>query len=143
RLQELAVAGLNRENNWVNYRWLNYENYLQPLDKHSQQQIQIGLVDHRGRRLWSSLTNWIEVSADAQLTVVKSPSAVSNLEEYDINFMAIAKRKKWDARTFMNYDRHLADDTLKEVARVPVYVKGIYGTETDWYVGLSAVRGRE
>ena len=143
RTKELAVAGLNRENNWVNYRLVNYENYLQPLDNARQQQIQIGLVDHRGRRLWSSLTNWIDVSADAQLTEMKRDSSVTALEQYDINFMAIARRQKWDARTFMNYNRELTDDTLTETARVPVYLKGIYGAETDWHVGLSAGRGRE
>lgn len=143
RLQELAVAGLNKENNWLNYRLMDYENYLQPLDNFRRQQIQIGLVDHRGRRLWSSLTNWIEVSADAQLTEVKSPSAASNLEEYDVNFMAIAKRQNWNARTFMNYNRRLDEIALAEVASVPVYIKGIYGPETDWYVSMGVTRGRE
>jgi hypothetical protein len=143
RLRELAVAGLNKENNWIQYRSLNYDNYLNPLDKYSQQQVQLGLVDHRGRRLWSSLTNWIEVSADAQFTDVKSPSLERNLEEYDVNFMAIAKRQSWDARTFMNYNRQFSNDTLTEVAKVPLYVRGIYGSDTDWHVSMSALRGRE
>jgi len=143
KTRELAVAGLNKENNWVHYRFLNFENFLVPTDNFKQQQIQIGLVDPHGMRKWSSLTNWIEVSSDAQLTNILSPSKERNLEEYDINFMAIAKRQKWDARTFMNYNRQMTDDKLTEVARVPVFVRGIYGAETDWYVSLSASRGRE
>jgi hypothetical protein len=142
RTKELAVAG-NKENNWVNYRSMNSENYLQPLDNSSQQQLQIGLVDNRGRRKWSALTNWIDVSADAQFTEVKGFSTAFNLEEYDINFMAIAKRRQWDARTFMNYNRQMKDDALTENARVPLYVKGIYGSDTDWYVSMAASRGRE
>jgi len=143
RTRELAVAGLNKENNWVHYRLLNFENFLVSTDNFKQQQIQIGLVDPRGMRKWSSLTNWIEVSADGQLTNIASLSKEKNLEEYDINLMAIAKRQKWDARTFMNYNRQMTDDKLTSTARVPLFLKGIYGTETDWYVSLVATRERE
>src|SRR6185369_1814143 len=143
RQKELAVAGLNKENNWVNYRFLEYENHLDPLDKFTQQQFQIGLVDHRGRRLWSLLTNWITVSADGQLTDVKSPSSSNVREEYDANLMFIATRQKWDARSFMNYNRQMLYDSSTEVAKIPVYVRGIYGAETDWYVRLGAERGRQ
>jgi len=143
RTRELAVAGLNMENNWVNYRKLTYDNYLDANDKYTRQQIQIGLVDHRGRRQWSALTNWIELSVDGQLTDIKSPSRDMALEEYDVNFMAIATRKLWNARSFMNYNRQLDSDSLTEITRVPVYVKGIYGTETDWYASLSAIRDRQ
>jgi len=141
--RELAVAGLNKENNWVHYRFLNFENFLVPAENFKQQQIQIGLVDPRGMRKWSSLTNWIEVSADGQLTNIDSLSKDKKLEEYDLNFMAIAKRQKWNARTFMNYNRQMTDEKLIDVARVPVFLKGIYGAETDWYVSLIATRGRE
>lgn len=143
KTKELAVAGLNKENNWVHYRTTTYENNLDSHDNYNQQQIQIGLVDNVGRRKWSSLTNWIEVSADGQLTNIKSQTLDRNIEEYDVNFMAIASRRKWEARTAMNYNRLLDYQTLTETARVPVYVKGIYGNDTSWYVSLTANRGRE
>lgn len=143
KTKELAVAGLNKENNWVHFRTLNFVNNLEPLDQYSQQQIQIGLVDNVGRRKWSMLTNWIEFSADGQLTDVKSPSQDRNLEEYDVNFMAIATRKTWGARTFMNYNRQLDYAALTENTRIPIYLKGIYGSDTDWYLNLAANRGRE
>lgn len=143
KTKELAVAGLNKENNWIHYRTMSFENYLDPLDQYKQQQIQIGLVDNVGHRKWSLLTNWIEFSADGQLTTVQSPSKDSNREEYDVNLMAIATRKTWGARTFANYNRLLDHDSLTETTRVPVYLKGIYGRDTDWYLTLVASRGRE
>lgn len=143
KTRELAVAGLNKENNWLHYRSIHYENYLNRNDDYEQQQIQIGLIDYVGRRKWSALTNWISVSADGQLTVRKNESRVVNLEEYDLNFQAVATRKLWDARTFMNYNRELKDDRLTEVARVPLYVKGIWGGDTSWNVSLYESRGRE
>lgn len=143
RTRELAVAGLNKENNWLQFRSVNFENFLDPLDRFEQQTLIIGLVDNLGVRKWASLTNWIEVSADGRLTTVRSPSADRQLEEYDANLMAIATRKTWMARSFLNYNRQIKDDILTETANVPVYVNGIYGSDTDWYASLGAARGRE
>lgn len=143
KTRELAVAGLNKENNWLHYRSLVYENYLDKYDNYEQQQIQIGLIDYVGRRKWSTLTNWIKVSADGQLTIRKNESHVDDLEEYDLNLHAIATRKLWEAKTFLNYNRELKNDTLREVARVPLYVKGIWGRDTSWNVSVLESRGRE
>lgn len=143
KTRELAVAGLNKENNWLHYRSINYENYLNKNDNFEQQQIQIGLIDYIGRRKWSPLTNWITVSADGQLTIRQNETHIDDTEEYDLNFQAIATRKLWEAKTFMNYNRELKQDTLTEEARVPLYVKGIWGRETDWNVSFVEKRGRE
>jgi len=143
KTRELAVAGLNKENNWLHYRSIQYENYLNSNDNYEQQQIQIGLIDYVGRRKWSALTNWINVSADGQMTVRKNESHVDDFEEYDINFQAIATRKLWDARTFMNYNRELKNRTLTEEARIPLYVKGIWGSETSWNFSVNENKGRQ
>lgn len=144
--KELAVAGLNKENNWIHFRTVIYEDYIDSHNNFNSQQFQIGLVDYNRRRLWSSLTNWIDVSADGQLATRKG---TTNSEEYDVNFMAIATRRTWSARSFMNYNRLMIVDTLgsenklTEQARVPVYIKGIYGAETDWYFSVTAERGTQ
>lgn len=136
---ELAVAGLSKENNWVQFKSLKYQDILEQKNNFEQQQIQIGLVDYTGKRLWSSLTNWIEVSADGRLTNRKSQDS---FEEYDLNFMAIATRRTWTARTFMNYNRLMespvnSTNSLIEAASIPLYIKGIYGPNTDWYATVS------
>lgn len=143
RTRELAVAGLNKENNWLNYRSTIFENRLNQADGYTRQQIQIGHVNNLGQRLWSSLTNWIDVSVDGQLATYTSKTPGDNYEEYDLNFMAIAKRQTWDASTFMNYNRLFGQDDVKESIRIPVYVKGIYGADTNWYASANVERGRD
>lgn len=142
KTRTISVAGLNQGSNWVNYRFLNYEDYLRSESNFVQQQFQIGHVDPVGRRIWSSLTNWIEVSADGQLT---SRRGMDSLEEYDLNFMAVATRRLWSARTFLNYNRNLDTENLStsltETVSVPIYVRGVYGPQTDWYMRVSAERG--
>lgn len=142
RTRDLAVAGLNKENNWLIYRNLSYENYLAPSDNFNQQSIQLGLVDNQGRRKWAALTNWIDVSADGRFSQLQSPILANTREEYDLNFMAIATRKYWDVRTFLNYNRTANIAHIDEETRVPIYIKGVYGVDTNWYVGLSGANGR-
>jgi len=141
KTKELAVASLSQGDNWLIFKTRDYENFLVPLDKYSLQEFQVGHVDYRGQRNWSLLTNWIKVSVDGRMTTIRNPFADS--EEYDVNFMGIAERKLWTARTFMNYNRQTASEVRTESYNVPVYVKGIYGRDTDWYVSLGANRGRQ
>jgi hypothetical protein len=137
-------AALGQENNWINYRLIDSRDFLSPSNDLIHEQIQIGLVDYRGKRKWSALTNWITVSADARLIKEKNISTASHSEEYDVNFMAIASRRAWDARTFMNYNRELdIYNVLTEKTSVPLYVKGIYGSETEWFASLMAFRGKQ
>lgn len=142
KTREISVAGLNQQNNWVNYRLLNYDDYLRKENSFVWQKFQIGHVDQKGRRKWSALTNWIDVSADGQLA---TRTGYDSFEEYDLNFMAIATRRTWTARTFMNYNRKMDTSALSreltETARIPLYIKGLYGPETDWYMRFSAERG--
>lgn len=142
RTRELAF-GLNKQNNWINYRATNYENFLDPQSNNLRQQFQIGLIDHVGRRKWSTLTNWIDFSADGQLMTTKTSSQANSTEEYDVNLMLLASRTAWSARTFMNYNRVLDAGSINESARIPVYLKGTYGNNTDWYASLAANRVKE
>jgi len=141
--KELAVAGLNKENNWLHYRNLRYEDNYNINNNYERQQIQLGLIDYAGRRKWSPLTNWITVSADGQLTTFEAEDKNSSSDEYDLNFQAIASRKTWEARTFMNYNRLMAQRRIDDQVRVPLYIKGIWGADTDWHLNLTANRGRE
>lgn len=140
---ELSIAGLNKENNWLKYRNIKYENFRNTLDNYEQQQMQIGLVDQLGRRKWAALTNWINVSADGSFTNTKGSGSNNYSEAYDVNFHAIATRRNWQARTFMNYNRELQFDKITEKTRVPFYLKGNYSPETEWYANVAADRGRE
>ncbi len=141
KTRELAVAGLNKENNWLKYSNIRYDNYIRPSENYELNTVQIGLVDNVGRRKWSSLTNWIDVSADGSIMARKSTATGEMSEEYDLNLMAIATRKNWNARTFMNYNRAFTVDALTETTRVPLYLKGIYSPDTDWFANVTVNRG--
>lgn len=143
KTSELSVAGLNKENNWLQYHNLKYENFLNSAANYEQQSIQVGLVDHVGRRKWAALTNWINVSVDGSFSNKKGNSAAIYQEEYDVNFYATATRRNWEARTLMNYNRELLIDRITEKTSVPVYVKGIWNSDIDWFANVSANRGRE
>lgn len=144
KTSQLSVAGLSKGDNWLHYRFYKIEDFLNPSRNSFEQQFQIGLIDYLGHRKWSSLTNWINVSADGRLTTLHGSS---NREEYDVNFMAIATRRTWSARTFMNYNRSTTttgtDSNIEEIAKVPVYIKGLYGADTDWYASVSTEQGRQ
>lgn len=141
--RELAVAGLNKENNWLHYRRIKYEDFADVNNGYEQQQIQIGLVDQVGRRKWSQLTNWIMVSADGQLTSRKALISPAETEEYDINFHAIASRKTWQGRTFMNYNRVVETARIAEQVKIPIYLNGLWRADTDWFLRVNAERGNE
>ena len=144
KISQLSVAGLSKGDNWLHYRFYKIDDYLDSNRNSFEQQFQIGLIDYLGHRKWSSLTNWINVSADGRLTTLHGSS---NREEYDVNFMAIATRRTWSARTFMNYNRSMTttgtDSNIEEIAKVPVYIKGLYGADTDWYANVSTEQGRQ
>jgi len=140
---ELSVAGLNKENNWLQYSCTKYENFRNPLSNYLQQKIQIGLVDQVGRRKWAALTNWIDVSVDGSYKTRSGINDGSYDEEYDLNFLAYARRRNWEARTVMNYNRELTVDRIEEKTRVPVYLKGVWSSDADWYASTGFNRARE
>lgn len=143
KIRELALAGLNKENNWLVYRSTIYENRLNSAEGYSRQSIQLGHVNNTGQRLWASLTNWIDVSVDGKLTNYVSKTPGDSFEEYDLNFMAIAKRQSWEARTFTNYNRNFGQNDIRETVRVPFYLKGLYGADSDWYVSVATQQMRD
>lgn len=140
---ELSVAGLNKENNWLQYSSIKYESFSNPMASYLQQKIQIGLVDQVGRRKWAALTNWIDVSADGSYMNKNGINDGSYEEEYDLNFLAFARRRNWEGRTVMNYNRELIGDRIEEKTRIPVYLKGVWSSDVDWYASTGFNRARE
>jgi len=142
RKSEFTVS-LNSGTNWINYRKNEYENRLDTTDRITNQKLQIGHIDNLGQRQWALLTNWIDLSVDGSLLHSNTPNVTTNREEYDVNIIAIATRRTWSARTFMNYNRLVTGTETTESASIPVYVKGLYGSDSDWYVSLNTTKGRQ
>ena len=133
RLRKLAFVSLNKRDNWFHYRTTRFEDYINPSQGYQESQVQLGTVDHTLQRRWIDLTNWLKISTDFQYT--KRGAGAS--DAYDVNFFALAQRRNWSARTFLNFSRERSGDELRFERNVPIYVSGNLGADTSWNASVS------
>ncbi|HEY5974071.1 MAG TPA: hypothetical protein VIU41_04955 [Geobacteraceae bacterium] len=133
RSRRLSFISLNKADNWFHYRAARFDNYLDRTQSFTEDEFQLGTIDFRLRRTWIEMTNWIKISTDGRLTSHKGESATTSFEEYDLNFFGIASRRNWEARTFLNFNRHLEQNQLILSQRAPFYLNGVLSADTDWF----------
>lgn len=133
RLRKLAFVSLNKRDNWFHYRTTRFEDYINPGQGYLESQVQLGTVDHTLSRRWIDLTNWIRISTDLQYTKRGDGAR----DAYDVNFFAIAQRRNWDARSFLNFSRERSGDELRFERSIPLYVSGTLGADSSWNAGIS------
>lgn len=145
RFSRLAFVSLNKVDNWFHYRILNYNDYINPDNNYKETQIQLGTVDQTMQRRWVDFSNWLQISADGQLTrrnqgasaagssLAQNMVASDSFTEFDLNLFGIARRDTWEARTFNNFNR-LKEDNGKITYRttVPLYASGTLSADTGW-----------
>jgi len=145
RFSRLAFVSLNKKDNWFHYRILNYNDYINPENNYKETQIQLGTVDQTLQRRWIDFSNWLQVSADGQLTrrnqgisagassLAQNAVVSDSFTEFDINLFGIARRDTWEARSFNNFNR-LKEDNGKITYRttVPLYASGALSADTGW-----------
>lgn len=133
RMSRLAFVSLNKKDNWFHYRYLTYDDYIDPSNNYKERQIQIGTIDHTQSRRWIDFSNWLRVSTDLQLSKKISTSLGQNYEEIDLNLFAYAQRKNWEARSFNNFNRYREENgKLTYRTTVPLYVSGVFNPEVSW-----------
>lgn len=140
RLSKLAFVSLNKKDNWFHYRRTQYRDYLNSSNDYLDNQFQLGTVDETQSRRWIDFTNWIKISTDLQFTT-RNTASIKDYDEYDLNFFAIATRSTWEGRTFDSFSRtmHFSGDKGVEYSRrIPVYLSGIWGGDTDWRATFSS-----
>lgn len=135
RLKKLAIVSLNKKDNWVHFRSTRYEDYLNNEQNFNESQFLIGTVDQDMQRKWVHFSNWIQISADGSLT--KRTDRNNAAETYDMNLFGIASRTKWEARTFNSFSRTVDNNGITYDTRLPLYISGVWGTETDWRARFS------
>lgn len=135
RLRRLAFVSLNKKDNWFHVRTSNYTDYLDPTMSFKETQIILGTIDQGMERKWVDFTNWIKVSADGQF--VKHVEIDDNYEYYDLNLFGTATRSKWEAKTFNSFRRRIDSSGLTYDTRLPLYVSGYAGEDSEWRVRLS------
>lgn len=135
RLKKLAIASLNKKDNWVQFRSTRYKDYINKEQNFDEYQFLIGTVDQSMQRKWVHFSNWIQISADGSYT--KRTDRSNSTESYDVNLFGIASRSKWEARTFNTFSRIIDNNGLRYDTRLPLYISGVWGTETDWRARFS------
>lgn len=138
RLSRLAFVSLNKKDNWFHYRYVTYNDYINSENNYRESQYQIGTVDHNLARRWIDFTNWLQVSTDLQLTKRMNNNMALNYEETDLNLFAQARRSKWEARSYGNFNRYREDNgKLTYRTTVPLNVFGILNPEVSWSTRVS------
>jgi len=147
------TAAINKYEGWLIYRNLQHTDYIgdtiaNVAEKREEQVFQIGMVDIRRDRRWTDLTNWISISADGQATKVREQTSSDTFREdvLDLNLFVVAERPNWSLRNFNTFSRTLHvsetnDSYIIHESFVPFYLKGTWGTDTDWQARAS-VRDR-
>ncbi len=139
RLRNLALASLNKRDNWLHYRITDYEDYINSDEDLEERQWLLGTVDHTNRRRWINLTNWISVSADTSFTeTLKESEGPEPREIYLTNLFARLERNDWRGSTFTNYrrDKDVNHLQLEEEIEIPLYLSGSPSPDTDWRLRL-------
>lgn len=133
RLSRLAFVSLNKKDNWFHYRYTTYRDNINPLNDYSERQFQLGTVDQHLARRWIDFSNWLQVSADIQLTKRTNGELSQNFEESDLNLFFQAKRRSWEARSYNNFNRYRDyNDKLTYRTTVPLYVSGVLNPDVSW-----------
>lgn len=133
RLSRLAFVSLNKKDNWFHYRYITYNDYINPDNNFIEKQIQIGTVDQTLARRWIDFSNWIQVSTDLQFTKHDGKLSYANFQEVDLNFFTQAQRSNWEARSYNNFNRYREDmGKLTYRTTLPLNVYGTINPTLSW-----------
>lgn len=135
RLRRLAFVSLNKKDNWFHVRTTNYKDFLDDSMSYKETQIILGTIDQGMDRKWVDFTNWLKLSADGQFT--KHVEVADNHESYDLNLFGTATRSRWEAKTFNTFRRLVDANGITYSTRLPLYISGYSGTDTEWRARLS------
>ncbi|WP_243689285.1 hypothetical protein [Geotalea toluenoxydans] len=140
RMKKLSFVSLNKKDNWFHVRTINYIDYLRSTNDFKETQVILGTIDQHMDRKWVDFSNWIKLSADGQF--IKHTEYNDNYESYELNLFGIASRSRWEARSFNTFRRTLDLSGLTYDTKIPLYVSGYAGPDTDWRVRVSTEQSK-
>lgn len=133
RLSRLAFVSLNKKDNWFHYRYTTYKDNINSVNDYSERQFQIGTVDQNLERRWIDFSNWLQVSADLQLTKRINNNMSQDYEESDLNLFVQARRRSWEARSYNNFNRYRDNNgRLTYKTTMPLNVTGVLNPDVSW-----------
>lgn len=144
RTSKLKVSAGGMGDTWLHYQSTDFTDKFVPDNGFTTNKIIIGTINQYQRRQWIQFTNWIKLSADARFEQTKFGNSSRNEEEFDLNIFGTASRRLWQARLFSNYNRKtVGRGAPAEELRLPLYVSGVWGANTDWSFNVSSNEKRE
>ncbi|MFA7402994.1 MAG: hypothetical protein WC007_03305 [Pelobacteraceae bacterium] len=133
RLTRLAFVSLNKKDNWFHYRYVTFNDFINPTNDYQETQIQLGTIDQTLARRWIDFSNWLQVSTDIQYTKRNNTYMQQHYEEIDLNLFLQARRSNWEARSYTNFNRFREDNgTLTHSTSLPLYVSGTLNPNISW-----------
>ncbi len=145
RTRKLAFVSLNKVDNWLHYRFTEHRDFINPLSDRDERSYQLGTIDHKRRRRWVNLTNWIRVSTDATYSTENYADPDSaDISKYDLNLFSRFRGRKWNASTFSSLDR--SSDQFGNVNRdidIPLFASGELTPDTSWRIASTVQRQDE
>lgn len=140
--RDLAFVSLNKKNNWFHYRVFTHEDKLDSTQNFSENTYLLGTINHRSRREWVNLTNWIQVSSDISYSeFLPNPGQRQSLRKrYEINLFTKAARTRWSGSNFTSFNRSRDDDSLDKDIYIPFFAQGELNRDTSWRFRAIGVR---
>lgn len=134
RDRNLAFVSLNKNKNWFHYRFFTHEDMIDPGEDYDISTYLIGTIDHRNRREWVDLTNWIQVSSDLSYSETSAAPSGSKIpqERYDLNLFARAQRSRWRGSAYNSFSRIREEASLSKYLSTPVFANGEFNRDTAW-----------
>jgi hypothetical protein len=136
---DISAGGIG--DTWLHYQSRSHTDKYYPESNYEKTTILFGTINQFQRRKWIQFTNWIKLSADARFAQSKNGNPDANEEEFDLNIFGMATRRLWEAKVFTNYNRKIVGGGApEEILRLPLYVSGVLGADTDWSLSVSATQ---
>ncbi len=140
RLKKLAFVSLNKKDNWFHVRTANFTDHINQEFNYKETQVILGTVDEVMQRKWVDFSNWIKLSVDGQYT--KHQELDDDYKYYEFNLFGVASRSRWQAKTFNTFRRIIDSSGLTYYTRLPLYMTGNVGADTDWRVRASTEQSK-
>ena len=137
RAKELNVT-LSKGDVEVGFFRYDYSDKINGTSSYINDRFTIGTLSYEEGRKWVDLTNWIQLSTDANFIRRRGGNINYAGDDYEINLQAKAIRDRWNVMTFNSFNRSQREDGLSHAMIVPVYAKGTWNSDTDWQVRLLA-----
>jgi hypothetical protein len=103
--KNLAFISLNKKDNWFHFKKYEYTDHVDSRNNSEATEILLGTIDHRNRRHWINLTNWLLLSVDGSQKTYRSNGSGNTSTRWALNNFYRAAYNDVSASAFLSYSR--------------------------------------